>query len=97
VTKPGELRYSGAGTAFLRVGLMIQDAKRPEDDPPEFANVTIWGEPAEQLQDALPKGVELYVKGRVKARAWAGQAGQPRASFDVSAWRAEVLGRIGRR
>ena len=97
VTKPGELKYTGSGTAMLRVGLMIQDSKRPEDDPPEFANVTIWGEAAEQLRDALPKGTELYVEGRVKVRAWAGQDGQPRAGFDVSAWRAEVLGQIGRR
>ncbi len=96
VTKPGELRYSQNGTAMLRVGLLIQDSKRAEDDPPEFANITLWGELGERLQDALPKGAELYVEGRAKARAWAGQDGQPRASLDVSAWRAEVLGQIGR-
>ena len=47
VTRPGELKHSQNGNAYLRVGVMVDDQKRPEDQPPEFADVTIWGELAE--------------------------------------------------
>jgi single-strand DNA-binding protein len=96
VTRPGELRYASAGTAMLRVGVLIEDNKRRDGDPPDFANVTIWSERAEELADRLQKGVSLYVEGKVKAQARKGQDGEPRASLDVSAWKAEPLGQIGR-
>ncbi len=92
VTKPGELRYTGAGTAFLRVGLMIQDAKRPEDDPPEFANVTIWGETAEQLAERLNKGSEVYCHGRLRLRTWQKQDGTQGAGVELSAWTVQPMG-----
>ena len=96
VTRPGELRYASTGTAMLRVGVLIEDAKCRDGDPPDFANVVIWGETAERLADRLPKGAGVYIEGKVKAQAWKGQDGEPRASLDVSAWKAESLGQIGR-
>jgi single-strand DNA-binding protein len=96
VTRPGELKYASTGTAMLRVGVMIDDAKRRDGDPPDFADITIWGETAEALADRLPKGATVYVEGKAKVRPWMGQDGAPRASLDVSAWKAEPMGQIGR-
>ena len=44
----------------------------------------------------LAKGVEVYVEGRLSLNAWTGKDGQPRTGLSVSAWRVEVLGRIGK-
>lgn len=96
VTRPGELRYASTGTAMLRVGVLIEDAKRRDGDPPQFADVTIWAERAEELASRLPKGSTLYVEGKASVRPWKGQDGEPRASLDVSAWKAEPLGQISR-
>jgi single-strand DNA-binding protein len=96
VTRPGELKYASTGTAMLRVGVMVDDPKRREGDPPEFADVTIWSERAEELAERLPKGTNIYIEGKATVRPWLANDGTPRASLNVSAWKAEPMGQIGR-
>lgn len=96
VTRPGELKYASTGTAMLRVGVMVDDPKRREGDPPEFADVTIWSERAEELAERLPKGTNVYIEGKATVRPWLANDGTPRASLNVSAWKAEPMGQIGR-
>lgn len=96
VTRAGELKYASTGTAMLRVGVLVEDAKQRDGDAPQFADVTIWAERAEELAERLPKGASVYIEGKAKVRPWAAQDGSPRASLDVSAWKAEPLGQIGR-
>ena len=81
---------------MLKVGLLVEDNKRRDGDPPVFAQAVIWGEMAEQLADRLPKGASVYIEGKCKLSAWAAQDGTPRARLDVSAWKAEPMGQIGR-
>jgi single-stranded DNA-binding protein len=38
----------------------------------------------------------VYVEGRLTMNTWEGKGGQPRTGLSVSAWRVEVLGRIGK-
>jgi single-strand DNA-binding protein len=64
---------------------MIDDQKRPEDHPPEFADIAIWAEQAEALADQLPKGAEVYVEDRPEARSWTDQQQQIRSGFEVLA------------
>lgn len=96
VTRAGELKYASTGTAMLRVGVLVEDTKQRDGDPPNFADVVIWGERAEELADKLPKGASVYIEGKVKAKSWTGSDGTVRASLDVSAWKAEPMGQIGR-
>ena len=96
VTRPGELRYASTGTAMLRVGVLVEDAKRRDGDDPVFAQVTVWQERAEELADRLPKGATVYIEGKAKVQAWKGQDGEPRATLDVSAWKVELLGAVGK-
>ena len=96
VTRDPELKYASTGTAMLRVSLLIEDSKRRDGDPPDFADVNVWSERAEELADRLPKGTTLYVEGKATVGAWLAQDGTARATLRVSAWKAEPMGQIGR-
>ena len=95
-----ELRYTAQGRSKASFSVAIDDYQRGKegtDQPaPTWARVTIWEADAERLVDQLRKGVEVYVKGRLRLEVWTGKDGEQRASFSVSASRIEVLGRIGR-
>jgi single-stranded DNA-binding protein len=76
--------------------VLVEDAKRRDGDDPVSAQVTIWSERAEELAGKIQKGHELYVEGKVKPAAWTSADGTVKCSLDVSAWKAEPLGQIGR-
>ena len=54
--------------------------------------VSVWGTPAEQCNQFLSKGRQVYVEGRLHARNWEGQDGQTRTSLEVTADRVLFLG-----
>ena len=54
--------------------------------------VSVWGKPAEQCNQFLSKGRQVYVEGRLHARNWEGQDGQTRTSLEVTADRVLFLG-----
>jgi single-stranded DNA-binding protein len=45
----------------------------------------------------LPKGVEVYVRGRLTRNTWEGKDRQQRTGLSVSAWPVMPLGQVGRR
>jgi single-stranded DNA-binding protein len=59
-----------------------------------WVSVAVFEEKALALA-GLAKGAEVYVEGRLSL-TWAGKDGQQRTGLSVSAWRVEVLGRIGK-
>jgi single-stranded DNA-binding protein len=65
-------------------------------DPPDFANVTIWGEHAKELVDRLAKGATICIEGKAKPAAWTAQDGTVKCNLEVSAWTAEPMGQRGR-
>ena len=96
--RDAELRYTQQGQAVLNFSIAVQDAKRQEGADTEWLKVAVWGERAEQLHEAgLAKGAECYVEGRLKLNSWHAQDGQQRSGLELSAWRVDVLGAIGRR
>ena len=60
-----------------------------------WVSVTVFEEKARALA-GLTKGAEVYVEGRLTMNTWEGKDGQPRTGLSVSAWRVEVLGKIGK-
>jgi single-strand DNA-binding protein len=96
VTRTPELKYAASGIAMLRTSLLVEDAKRRDGDEPVFASVVIWSERAEELAGQIVKGSSLYVEGKVKPSAWTAADGAVKCNLDISAWRAEVLGAIGK-
>lgn len=62
--------------------------------------VTAWGRLAETLvslqqQDALAKGRQVYVEGRVEARKYQDRSGATKTSLDVTANEVQLLGPRG--
>lgn len=92
-----ELRYTSQGTAMLALNVAATDEKRADDAPTEWVRVTAWGELAEQLQDRLVKGGELYAEGRLRVKTYQKQDGSQGVGTELSAWKVEPLGAIGRR
>jgi len=59
----------------------------------DWFRVTVWGKQAEQCNQYLRKGQQVYVDGRFHARPWQGQDGQNRTSLEVTANRVLFLGK----
>ena len=54
-------------------------------DETTWFRVAVWGRQAETANQYLAKGKRVLVEGRVSARAFIGNDGQPRASLEISA------------
>jgi single-strand DNA-binding protein len=59
----------------------------------DWFRISVWGKQAEQCNQFLSKGKQVYVEGRLHARNWEGQDGQTRISLEVAADRVLFLGR----
>ncbi|MGH8580065.1 MAG: single-stranded DNA-binding protein [Gammaproteobacteria bacterium] len=64
-------------------------------DETQWIKVTIFGDKAKEYSE-LCKGDEVYCEGALRLNHWQGKDGGARAGLNVSAWRVEVLGKIGR-
>ena len=85
-----ELRTSAAGKDWCRLSVSVG-----EGDAVTWVSVAVFEEKARALA-GLAKGIEVYVEGRLSLNAWTGRDGAERTGLSVSAWRIEVLGRIGK-
>jgi single-strand DNA-binding protein len=92
----GELRYTSGGRAFIGFSLAVHDDKRGESEATEWVRVTLWGEIAERLDGTLTKGREVYAEGRLRLKSWKTAEGIDRPSLEISAWRCDLIGAIGR-
>ena len=85
-----ELRTSAAGKDWCRLSVGVG-----ESEEVTWVSVAVFEEKALALA-GLAKGAEVYVEGRLSLSAWTGKDGQQRTGLSVSAWRVEVLGKIGK-
>ena len=85
-----ELRNSAAGKDWCRLSVGVG-----EGDDLTWVSVAVFEEKARALA-GLKKGSEVYIEGRLSLDTWTGKDGQQRTGLSVSAWRVEVLGRIGK-
>jgi single-strand DNA-binding protein len=95
-----ELKYTQAGKALLTFSVCADqaytaDEQRPAPEP-LWVRVTIWETLAQELADQLHKGGSVYVEGRLKHDKWQGRDGEPRCGLNLSAWRCDLHGQIGK-
>ena len=57
--------------------------------------MTAW-EPSEELLEQLRKGASVYVEGKLTHGTWTAEDGTPRCGLNLSAWRVDVHGAIGK-
>lgn len=83
-----EMRYSTAGTAFLRMNVAANQRVRVDgewQDRTEWVRVTVFGARAESLSQYLRKGTRVYAEGRLETRPWTDNSGNPRAGLELLA------------
>lgn len=67
------------------------------DDATEWISIAVFGDRAEEISGALPKGTRVYVEGRLSLKRWADRDGAERSGLQVAATLVQPLGQIGRR
>lgn len=84
-----EVRYSANGNAFMRFNVASNFRKFEGDgtytDATHWVRVTVTGRRVESLQEHLKKGMRVYVAGRLEARPWTDQQGQPQPGLEIFA------------
>jgi single-strand DNA-binding protein len=92
-----EMRYTPNGKAVTSFRMATNRRYTTPDgesrEETDWFRISVWGKQAEQCNQFLSKGRQVYVEGRLHARNWEGQDGQMRTSLDVTADRVLFLGR----
>ncbi|MHC1578743.1 MAG: single-stranded DNA-binding protein [Dehalococcoidia bacterium] len=94
-----EMRYTPSGKAVtsfrMATNRRYNTAGGDTKEETDWFRVSVWGKQAEQCNQFLSKGRQVYVEGRLHARNWEGQDGQMRTSLEVTADRVLFLGKQG--
>ena len=94
-----EMRYTPNGKAVTSFNVATNrrytTSGGESKEETDWFRVSVWGKQAEQCNQFLSKGKQVYVEGRLHARSWEGQDGQTRTSLEVNAERVLFLGRRG--
>ncbi|OGN97424.1 MAG: single-stranded DNA-binding protein [Chloroflexi bacterium RBG_13_51_36] len=92
-----EMRYTPSGKAVTSFRMATSHryttTAGENKEETDWFRVSVWGKQAEQCNQYLSKGRQVYVEGRLHARNWEGQDGQMRTSLEVTADRVLFLGR----
>lgn len=88
-----ELKTVREDLALCSFSLAVEDSR--EEQKPQWIRVSIFDDKAKEYA-GLRKGDEVYCEGSLLLRQWQGKDGGARIGLNVSAWRVEVLGKIGR-
>lgn len=90
-----EMRYSAEGRPVLTFRVASNYRTRTQEgaweDRTEWVRVRVVGQRAETLSQYLRKGSRVYVDGRLEARPWSNNAGQPQSGLEVFANDVEFL------
>lgn len=92
-----EMRYTPDGNPVTSFRVATNYRYTGANDEPkeetEWFKVIAWRKLAEQCNQFLVKGRQVYVEGRLRTRNWEGQDGQKRISVEVVANRVIFLGK----
>lgn len=98
-----EMRYTPSGQAVTNLSIATNrrwtsgDGQQQEETI--WFRVSVWGKQAEVCNQYLSKGRQVLIEGRLTAdketggpRIWTDQNGNPRASYEVTAFEVRFLG-----
>lgn len=86
LTRSPELRYSPNGTPILGFGLACNRKFKQGDELKEdvmFIDCVEFGQSAEIHAQAIDKGHQVLVDGRLQQRRWDGEDGQKHSKHEV--------------
>jgi single-strand DNA-binding protein len=94
-----EMRYTPAGKAVTTFSVAVNrnwtitEGEKKTDT--EWFNVVTWGGLAEFCKQALVKGKQVFVDGRLQTRHWEDAQGAKRSSVEIVANELMLLGEKG--
>jgi len=92
LTETAELRQSAKGVSWTSVTGVVGTG-----DDQQFVRMTLFAANAERLVPMLKRGSRLYVEGKVAINRYTPSGGgEERIGFAITAWRAELVGLIGK-
>jgi single-strand DNA-binding protein len=95
-----EQRYSSTGKLMLTFSIAVDENTAATEDraAPEtlWLRCTAWEAMATELAPRLRKGAQVYVEGKLRHGRWETAAGEARCGLNVSCWRVDVHGQLGR-
>ena len=91
-----EVRYTPAGAAVANFSLATNeswlDKSGQKQERTEWHKVVVWGKTAENCNQYLAKGRQVYVEGRLQTRQWQDKDGQTKYTTEVQAQTVQFLG-----
>ncbi|WP_052336975.1 single-stranded DNA-binding protein [Nocardioides alkalitolerans] len=87
-----ELRYTPQGKAVANLRVLVnrrvrisagERAGEWEDAEPTAHNVTVWGQPAENVAETIRRGDRVVVHGHVETETWADRESGEKRTRDV--------------
>ena len=97
LTRDPELRYIPSGTAVAKFGLAVNRdyTDRASGEKKEdvcFVDITVWGKQAENCNQYLSKGRQVFIEGRLEFSSWETKEGEKRSRLEVIGERVTFLG-----
>lgn len=91
-----ELRHTDSGTAVATMSLattrVYKDKNDKKQEETTWHRVVVWGKQAEQCNEFLSKGRQVYVGGRIQHRSYE-KDGEKKYITEVVAERVQFLGK----
>jgi len=96
LTRDPELRGLPSGGSVCSLRVAVNGRRRDQSgqwvDEPNFFNVTIFGNSADNAARFLSKGRQVAVDGRLRWREWQDQQGNKRESIEIVAQEVQFIG-----
>ena len=90
--KEPEMRFTPSGKPVTSFSVAV-NSKFGETESTEWFNVVAWNKLAENCNQFLVKGRQVFVEGRLQTRTWEGQDGQKHYRTEIIANRVLFLGK----
>ena len=91
-----ELRQTGGGTPVCNLRIATSKRFKDRDNQPqektEWHRVVTWGSLAENCQQYLSRGRQVYVEGEIETREWTDKDGTKRYATEIRASQVVFLG-----
>ncbi len=94
-----EVRYTPSGAAVANFSLATNenwiDKSGQKQEKTEWHRIVVWGKTAENCNQYLAKGRQVYVEGKLQTRQWQDKDGQTKYTTEVQAQTVQFLGANG--
>lgn len=91
-----EVRYTPSGAAVANFSVATNetwvDKSGQKQDRTEWHRIVVWGKTAENCNQYLSKGRQVYIEGKLQTRQWQDKDGQTKYSTEIQAQTVQFLG-----